>query len=399
MRRAFRRNTKLVRWSFLILLVVPALLLNAGSAEARTKGKDKDKDKDLVYVGTYTGHGSKGIYGYRFDAATGQLTSLGLAAESEQPAFLAADPSRKFLYASNEMDQYKDQATGAVSAFAIDQATGKLSLLNEVSAQDPGPAHVRVDRTGKGVVVTNYPLGSVTVLPVLDDGRLGEASDFVRHKGSSVNPQRQQGPHAHSVALSPDNRFAIVADLGLDQVIVYPFDAVKGKLGTPHAVKVHPGSGPRHLTFAPNGKFLYLLNEMGSTVTVFAYEPAGGNLTELQTISTLPEAFSGESTAAEIQVLPSGKFIYASNRGDDSIAVFAVAHAKGTLTFVQRVPTQGKTPRNFAIDPSGSWLLAANQNSNDIVTFRINQKTGQLAPTGQVLQLSSPVCIEFVPLP
>jgi 6-phosphogluconolactonase len=372
--------------------------LNAGSAQARTKG-GKDKDKDLVYVGTYTGHGSKGIYGYRFDAATGQLTSLGLAAESEQPAFLAADPSRKFLYASNEMDQYKDQATGAVSAFAIDQATGKLSLLNEVSAQAPGPAHVRVDRTGKDVVVTNYPLGSVTVLPVLDDGRLGEASDFVRHQGSSVNPQRQQGPHAHSVALSPDNRFAIVADLGLDQVIVYPFDAVKGKLGAPHAVKVHPGSGPRHLTFAPNGKFLYLLNEMGSTVTAFAYEPAGGNLTELQTISTLPEAFSGESTAAEIQVLPSGKFIYASNRGDDSIAVFAVAHAKGTLNFVQRVPTQGKTPRNFAIDPSGSWLLAANQNSNDIVTFRINQKTGQLAPTGQVLQLNSPVCIEFVPLP
>jgi 6-phosphogluconolactonase len=239
----------------------------------------------------------------------------------------------------------------------------------------------------------------VTVLPILDGGRLGDASDFVRHKGSSLNPTRQQGPHAHSVTMSPDNRFALVADLGIDQVIVYPFDAAKGKLGVPHVVKVHPGAGPRHLTFSPNGRFVYLINEMGSTVTVFAYEASAGNLTELQTITTLPSGFSGENGAAEIQILPSGKFVYASNRGDDSIAVFAVDRVEGTLTFVERISTAGKTPRNFTIDPSGAWLLAANQNSNNIVTFRINQKTGRLTPTGQVLELSAPVCIQFVPLP
>ncbi len=380
---------------FSILLMGLALSLSAGSAAARSKSEEID----LVYVGTYKGQGSQGIYAYRFDARSGHLTSLGLAAESDNPAFLAVDPSRRFLYASNEVNRFRDQPTGAVSAFAIDRATGKLSFLDEVSAQGPGSAHLRVDRTGKNVVVANYGGGSVTVLTVLDNGQLGEASDFARHTGSSVNRQRQQGPHAHSVAFSPDNRFVVVADLGIDQVIVYPFDAAKGKLGPSHSVKVNPGAGPRHLTFSPDGRFLYLVSEMASTVTVFAYEPVGGNLTELQTISTLPKGFSGQSAAAEIQILPSGKSIYASNRGDDSLAVFKVDHPKGTLTLVQRVSTEGKTPRSFAIDPSGSWLLAANQRSNNIVTFRISPKTGRLTPTGQILQLSAPVCIEFVPLP
>jgi 6-phosphogluconolactonase len=383
---------KATRRSFFVFLAM-ALGCGTSTVEARAQGKD------LVYVGTYTGHGSQGIYGYGFDRATGQLSSLGLVAESQSPAFLAIDPSRRFLYASNEINQYEGQASGAVSAFAIDRASGKLSFLNEVSAHDPGPAHVVVDFTGKDVLISNYPLGSVAVFPVLDGGRLGEASDFVRHKGSSVNPERQQGPHAHSITLSPDDRFAIAADLGLDQLVVYPLDPAKGKLGTPHVVKIHPGSGPRHMSFDPGGKFLYLLSEMASTVTVFSYQAAEGGLTELQTISTLPKEFSGESTAAEIQIHPSGKFVYASNRGDDSIAVFAVDQAQGRLTFVERVATAGKTPRNFALDPSGAWLLAANQNSDDIVVFRVDQKTGRLTPTGQVVQLSAPVCVVFVPLP
>jgi 6-phosphogluconolactonase len=383
---------KATRRSFFVFVAM-ALCCGTSTVEARAQGKD------LVYVGTYTGHGSQGIYGYRFDRATGQLSSLGLVAESQSPAFLAIDPSRRFLYASNEIDQYEGHASGAVSAFAIDRSSGKLSFLNEVSTHDPGPAHVVVDFTGKDVLISNYPLGSVEVFPVLDGGRLGEASDFVRHKGSSVNPERQQGPHAHSITLSPDDRFAIAADLGLDQLVVYPLDPTKGKLGTPHVVKIHPGSGPRHMTFDPGGKFLYLLSEMASTVTVFSYQAAEGGLTELQTISTLPKEFSGESTAAEIQIHPSGKFVYASNRGDDSIAVFAVDQAQGTLTFVERVATAGKTPRNFALDPSGAWLLAANQNSDDIVIFRVDQKTGRLTPTGQVVQLSAPVCVVFVPLP
>ena len=356
--------------------------------------------KDLVYIGTYTDHGSKGIYVYGFDTATGQVTTLGLAAESPQPSFLTVDPTEHFLYAVNELDAYKGQHTGAVSAFSIDAATGKLSLLNEVSSRDAGPAHITLDQTGKYAFVSNYTLGSVAVFPVLQDGRLGDFTDFVRHKGSSVNVERQEGPHAHAVALSPDNRFALVADLGLDQILVYPFDPAAGTLGhEPHITKTHPGAGPRHLVFDPSGKFLYVINEMQSSVVSYSYDAAHGELHELKTISTLPEKFGGNSDAAEIAVHPSGKFLYASNRGHDSIAVFSVDPVKGALTRVEFVPTKGKTPRNFAIDPTGSWLFVANQASDDVVVFRIDGKTGHLTPTGQVLSVASPACVKFVPLP
>ena len=330
--------------------------------------------------------------------STGRLTALGLAAHSNDPSFLTVDPRHKFLYAVNELDHYQGQPTGAVSAFAIDRTTGKLSLLNQVSARDPGPAYISMDRTGKYVLIANYSLGSVAVFPVLGDGKLGEASDFARHTGASVDKERQAGPHAHAIELSPDNRFAIAADLGLDQLIVYPFDAEHGKLGAPHVTKIHPGSGPRHIAFSPSGKFLYLIGEMGNTITAFSYDAAQGNLTELQTVSTLPRGFHGQSTTAEIVVHPSGKFLYGSNRGDDSIAVFTIDRASGKLTFVERVSTQGKEPRNFAIDPSGRWLLAANQNSNSIVTFRIHQVTGKLAPAKEAVQAPAPVCVVFVPL-
>ena len=387
-----QRGAKTAR-PLLSLLLVTALLPSicpAQTAAAR---------KPLVYVGTYTDHGSLGIYGYRFDPATGQLTSLGLAAETSEPSFLTVDPSRKVLYAANEVLNYKEQSTGAVSAFAIDFQSGKLSLLDEVSAGDEGPAHVTMDRTGKYVLVANYTRGSVAVLPVLPDGRLGEASAFVQHTGSSVDPERQLGPHAHAIEMSPDNRFAIVADLGLDELIVYPFDAAKGTLGSPHAVKIAPGSGPRHLAFGPRGKFLYLISELRSTVTVFAYEAASGGLRELQTISTLPKGFAEKSAAAEIRIHPSGKFLYASNRGHDSIAVFAVDQAKGTLKSVEFVSTRGKTPRNFAIDFAGTWLLVANQNSNSVVSFRIDATTGRLSASDQSVAISSPVCVQFVRVP
>jgi 6-phosphogluconolactonase len=378
--------------SFLLFILLVALCSGLGGAQVSAHGKY------LVYVGTYTGHGSQGIYGYRFDASTGQLTSLGLAAQSDNPSFLTVTPGHRFLYAVNEVDHYQGQPTGAVSAFAIDHSTGKLSSLNQVSAQDPGPAYLSMDRTGRYVLIANYPLGSVAVFPVSVDGKLGEASDFVRHKGSSIDKERQAGPHGHAIELSPDNRFAIAADLGLDQLIVYPFDAVKGTLGPPRVVKIKPGSGPRHIAFSPSGKFIYLINEMAGTITAFSYSAAQGKLAELQTVSTLPEGFQGENSAAEIAVHPSGNFLYGSNRGDDSIVVFAINHATGSLTFVERVPTQGKTPRNFALDPSGRWLLAANQDSNSIVTFRINQETGRLKPTGQPVQTPEPVCVVFVSL-
>jgi len=377
-----------------------ALVLIALAASVLAPAAGPAAQKYLVYVGTYTDHGSKGIYACRFDSSTGKLTSLGLAAETAEPSFLAVASSGRFLYAVSETLTYKGRPTGAVSAFAIHSETGKLSLMNQVSSHDEGPAHITLDRTGKYALVSNYTLGSVAVLPVLKDSRLGEATSFVQHKGSSVNPERQKGPHAHAIALSPDNHFAIVADLGLDQLLVYGFDAANGTLGAkPRIVRAAPGAGPRHLVFSRNGRFLYVINELQSTVVTYAYDAAPGALHELQTISTLPKGFSGNNTAAEIEIDPDGKFLFASNRGDDSVAVFAIDPATGTLTHVATAPKGGKTPRNFAIDPTGSWLLAANQDSDEIVVFRIDRKTGHLTPTGEKLQVPSPACVKFVPPP
>ncbi len=394
----FHRGMKTIRHlsvSFAALLA--SLLLTPCARGAK---KAAAKGEYFVYIGTYTGQKSKGIYAYRFDAATGRLTSLGLVAETVNPSFLAVHPNRRFLYAVSEMAKYEGRNSGAVSAFAIDRETGKLAFLNRVSSRGGGPCYVVVDKTGKSLLVANYGGGSVAVLPVLEYGRLGEASAFVQHAGSSVNPKRQQGPHAHSINLSPDNRFAIAADLGLDQVLVYRFDPTKGSFAAnnPAMAKVNPGAGPRHLAFHPSGRFAYVINEMQSTVSAFSYDAAGGVLRELQTISTLPKDFAGDNTTAEVQVHPTGKFLYGSNRGHDSIAVFAIDTGTGTLTPVQHVPTQGKTPRNFGIDPTGSHLFAANQNSDNIVVFRIDPKTGRLTPTGQVLEVSSPVCVKFIPI-
>jgi 6-phosphogluconolactonase len=275
-----------------------------------------------------------------------------------------------------------------------------LTFLNRVSSGGAGPCHLVVDKTGKNVLVVNYGSGSTAVLPLEADGRLKEASSFVQHQGSSIDKKRQQGPHAHSVNLSADNRFAMVADLGLDQVLVYRFDAAKGSItpNEPPFAAVKPGSGPRHFAFHPGGKFAYVINEMASTVTAFTYDAARGVLKETQTITTLPADFSGVNHTAEVQVHPSGKFVYGSNRGHNSIAVFTVDVKKGTLTSVEQVSTQGKTPRNFGIDPTGRWLLAANQDTDNVVVFRIDAKTGRLTPTGQVLEVGAPVCVKFVAL-
>jgi 6-phosphogluconolactonase len=372
----------------LVIALVPSVLLPSARAA---------QQKYLVYVGTYTNHGSKGIYAFRLDSATGKLTALGLAAETAQPSFLAVDSSGRFLYAVNETANYNGQPTGAVSAFAIEPETGKLSFLNEVASRGADPAHVALNRKGSYALVANYTGGSVAVFPVLKDGRLGEATGFAQHRGSSVDPKRQEGPHAHAIALSPDNRFAVVADLGLDQLLVYGFDAAKGTLGAkPQIVTANPGAGPRHLVFSSDSRFLYAINELQSTVVTYSYDSATGALHALQTISTLPKGFSGSNTAAEIEIHPSGHFLFASNRGDNGIAVFAIDSLTGTLTPVETRSTGGKTPRSFAIDPTGSWLLAANQDSDDIAVFRIDGKTGRLTPTGDVLQVSSPTCLTFV---
>jgi 6-phosphogluconolactonase len=362
------------------------------------------QSKYLFYVGTYTEEdgkslASKGIYVYGYDADTGKITALGPAAETTNPSFVALAPNGRFLYAVNEVGNYKGPNSGGVSAFSIDRATGKLTFLNEVPSRGADPCYITVDKTGKYVLVANYTGGSVAVFPVLADGKLGEASAFVQHTGHGADPKRQEKPHAHSIDLSPDNRFAMVDDLGLDKLLVYKFDSAKGSLtpNDPPFVKVDAGAGPRHFALHPSEKFAYVVSEMQGTVTAFENNPRTGTLRPLQTISTLPKNFKGEIEDAEVEVHPSGKFLYASNRGDgNSIAVFAIDAEKGTLSLLEITPTQGKAPRHFQIDPTGTLLFAENQQSNNIVVFRIDQKTGKLTSTGQVLDVASPVCVKFL---
>lgn len=355
----------------------------------------------LAYVGTYTGARSQGIHAYRCDARANTFTPLGCVAETVNPTFLALNPAGTYLYAVNEIGEFKGAKTGAVSAFAVDRETGRLRLLNQVSSAGPGPCHLAVDASGRDVLVANYTGGSVAVLPIRADGSLGEATARVQHTGSSVNPNRQREPHAHCVALSPDNRFAFVADLGIDQVKSYRFDPARGTLtaNDPAFVALPPGSGPRHLVFHPDGRHAYVINELLSTVTVLDYAASTGAFSLRQTVSALPDGFTGRSTAAEIAVHPSGKFAYGSNRGQDSVAVFAIASGTGELTPIQQARTGGKTPRHITIDPSGHFLWAENQDSNNITIFRIDEPTGRLSPTGQVLSVGSPVCVQFLPLP
>ena len=352
----------------------------------------------LVYVGTYTSRGSEGIYLYRLDLSSGALQSIGKAASVQNPSFLALDPQGHTLYAVNEVDEHAGQPGGAVGAFAVDPRTGALTFLNQQPSHGTGPCHVCVDQTGRFVLVANYTSGSASVLPVQDDGRLGEATDVVQHHGSGVDPRRQEGPHAHSVTLDPTNRYAFVADLGLDKIMIYRLDRAHGKLvpnDEPWA-RLHAGAGPRHLAFHPSGRYVYAINELDSTFTAFACDATRGALQELQTISALPEGFAGTSYCADVHVHPSGRFLYGSNRGHDSMAIMAIDEDTGTLTPLGHEPTQGQTPRNLAIDPTGTYLLAANQNTDTIVTFRIDQETGQLTPTGHVTQVSMPVCIKMV---
>jgi 6-phosphogluconolactonase len=379
---------------FLLFVVVLPIFFPSTAAPQKTNSPY------LMYVGTYTSkESSKGIYAYHFDAATGKLTSIGLAAESTDPSFVAVHPNGRFLYAVNEVDNFNGMKSGAVSAFAIDQKDGTLKLLNQVSTHGAGPCYVSLDKTGSYMLVANYDSGSVATFGVQGDGSLSLVKGFVQHSGSSVDPQRQKGPHAHWIGVSPDNRFALAVDLGLDDVLIYQLDSSKGALipGNPPLVQVKPGSGPRHFAFHPNGKFGYVLTEMATTVTAFSYQPKNGALTAIQTVPTLPKDYSGPTEAAEIAVHPSGKFLYASNRaGVDTITIFSIDPAKGTLKEVGRTSTKGKTPRNFAIDPTGTFLLAANQDSGNIVVFRIDASTGLLTPTGQEEQVPAPVCIAFV---
>jgi 6-phosphogluconolactonase len=353
-----------------------------------------------VYVGTYTkGTKSKGIYRLDLDMATGKLSGGEAAGTTVNPSFLAIHPNHQFLYAVGEIDNFKGKKSGGVSAFALDAKTGNLTLLNQQTSSGAGPCHLSVDKTGKNVLVANYDGGSISVLPIVADGKLGEPTAVIQHKGSSgVVKGRQDGPHAHSINLDAANRFAIVADLGLDKVFVYKFDAAKGTLtpNDPPAMATAPGAGPRHFAFQPDGKKAYVINELDSTLTALSYDADKGILTKTQSLSTLPGPVKGSSTA-EVVVHPSGKFVYGSNRGDDSIAIFTVDAKTGNLTAAGYLKDPLiKTPRNFAVDPSGKYLVAAGQSSGKVAVFAIDQKSGALTPTGSVVDVPAPVCIRFL---
>ena len=370
--------------SCLFIFLSSGLALFAASAD-KASGESK-----MVYFGTYTGAKSQGIYVSRLDLVTGRLSDPELAGAVSSPSYVAIHPNRQFLYSVNEVSTFEGQRTGAVSAFAIEAQTGKLTLLNQQSSGGGGPCHLNVDRTGKDVLVANYNGGSCAVLPIDKDGRLGKATAFIQHHGTSVNKQRQEGPHAHGIYLDAHNRFAFVPDLGLDKVMIYKFDPTAGSLtaNDPPFASLAPGSGPRHLAFHPSSPYAYVISEMLCTVTAFRYDPDRGSLTPIQTVSTLPDGQQvlPSFSTAEIEVHPSGRFLYGSNRGHDTIAVFAIDQATGTLTPIQHQPTQGKTPRGFGIDPTGRYLLVGNQDSDSVVGFRIDPDTGRLSPTGQTVR-------------
>ena len=373
-----------------------SLALLAGCASPEQVQESTPTSKPLMYVGTYTKETSAGIYAFRFDPATGQAEPLGLAAQARDPSFLALHPNGSYLYAVSETDDFDSAGSGSVQSFAIDPESAALQKLNEVSSKGGWPCHLSIDPSGKMLIVANYKGGSVASLPVQDDGTLGEAASFFQHAGSSVH-SRQEQPHAHSADFSADKRFAFFSDLGIDQVKIYRVDPGTASL-TPHVpshAEVEPGSGPRHLAQHPSGRFAYVLSELASTVTAFSWDAAAGGLEQIQTISTLPAEFDGENYTAEIQMHPSGRFVYASNRGHDSIAIFEIDPSSGQLQARGQVSTQGAWPRHLAMDSAGRYLLAANQNSDNIVVFRIDQGRGALMATGTEIAIDAPVCIVF----
>ncbi len=351
-----------------------------------------------IYIGTYTGPQSRGIYAFRLGRGGAVPEALGCVAETTHPSFLACHPSGRFVYAVSEVGSNGPEPGGRVTAWAREAATGRLRPLGDTPSGGNGPCHLTVDLSGRHVLVAHYGSGSVAVLPIRSDGSLGAPTCVVQHTGSSVHPARQRQPHAHSVNLAPDNRHALVADLGTDRVVVYRFDAAQGRLepAAPPALVLPPGSGPRHLAFHHSGQWVFVLNELSSQLAVAGYDARSGRLDLRQLVSTLPTGFHGENTTAEVGVHPNGRWVYASNRGHDSVAVFAFTAVPGPrLEPVQHQPTGGRTPRHFALDPAGRWLWAANQASDSVVIFRLDSDTGRLTSRGEVLQVPSPVCVRF----
>lgn len=351
----------------------------------------------VVFISAFASGDKAGIHAFRFDSKTGALQPLHRTTGMQNPFFLAVSPDQRFLYAINA-EKFGGAEDEFVAAYALEDRAGRLKKLNQQSARGTASCYLDVDATGKTAVVANYASGSVASLPLKENGLLGEAATFVQHSGSSIDPERQKGPNAHSIVISPDNRFALAADLGIDKILVYQLDAAKAKL-TPNAAqpfaKMQPGSGPRHLTFHPNGRHVYVINELANTVTCFDYTLASGMLTERQTISTLPDGFTGKSYTADLKISPDGKFLYGTNRGHDSIASYRIGD-DGSLTLLAIEPSLGKGPQNLLITPDGRWLLCANMPGNSVVVFRIDATSGKITATGPPVEMPMPSCIRWV---
>lgn len=387
-----------MRVSKILLAAMVAVGFTTG-CQAQEKMAAKDQTM-WVYVGTYTGPKSKGIYVMKFDAGKGTLSEPQVAGEVQNPSFVHIHPNGQSLYAAGELGNFQGKKGGAVSAFAIDPASGALKLLNQQSAGGGGSCFVSVDPAGKVAMVANYGGGSVSSMPIKADGSLGDPAAFHQHTGSGADPARQKGPHAHCIVPSPDGKYAYACDLGLDKVLIYKIDTDKGGIAVnePAFATVPAGAGPRHLAFHPTLPFVYVINEMALTMTAFKYDAGNGSLTTIETVSTLPQGVEKDKkfSCAEVQVHPSGKFVYGSNRGHDSITVFSVDQATGKLAFASNTPSGGKTPRNFRIDPTGQYLFTANQGSDNIVVYKIDPATGALTATGATASVGSPVCIKFL---
>ncbi len=352
----------------------------------------------LVFVSAFASGEKGAIHTFRFDQATGRLSPVSRASDVEHPFFLAVSPDGRFLY-SIDADKFGGDDDERVAAFSIDRKTGGLKRLNAQSSRGRASCYLDVDKTGKAAVVANYSSGDIAALPINEDGSFGKAASYIRHTGSSVNPKRQQAPYAHCLEISPDNRFALAADLGIDKVLIYRLDAAIAKLAPNSAqafATVEPGSGPRHVTFHPNGKRVYVINELKNTVSFFDYGPKDGTLSHRQTIPTLPPDFDGTSHTADLKITPNGKFLYGTNRGHDSIAIYRIAD-DGTLSLVNITPSLGKGPQNLLITPDGRWLLCANMPGNNVVVFKIDAETGELSPNGEPVSVPMASCIRWLP--
>jgi 6-phosphogluconolactonase len=372
----------------------------AGRSESLASRDEVQMDGDLLYVGTYTGNTrSQGIYLVRMDRSSGTLRQVGAADAGANPSFLAIHANGRVLYAVNELEQYNGKPTGAVSAFAIERETGVLTRLNQQPSEGGAPCFVSVDRSGHVVLVANYAGGNVALLPIQENGALAPVANVDQHTGKGPNAERQEGPHAHCILPDPSNRFALAADLGADRVFVYRLDLEGKSLGHVESgdARMRPGAGPRHIAFHPTLPLVFVANELDSTVATLRFDALHGALSPQDTISTVPAGWTGTNYPADIHVASTGRTLYVSNRGHNSIAVFSVAESTGALVLDQVVPTEGDWPRNFSLDPSGRWLLVANQRSNSVVVFGRDPEHGKLTPTGQRIAIPSPVCLRFLP--